>query len=265
VRTGFVAVILWVLPLLGFSQMKILDELLATSSGGHVQALQVFQKHVKDLSSKQSKKEIVFLHKIFWSTQRRFLKTYSPYISFDELFSSGKYDCLTATSLYALILDSFHFDFDIIETNYHIFIIVHHPNGDVLFETTDRYNGFVQEKKEIDKRIGSYKQNLIATTRTNLSYYQYSFDLYKEIDMKQLPGLLHFNQAVNAFNKQQWSICAEQLILSEAKYNSPRIKELGALLIQSVLQSQEKEEVKEFILHRFKSYWLEKQPTVAIN
>ena len=265
-RRRFVAIVFWIAPLIGFCQNELLNDLLSTSSTGTHEGPQKIREHVNYLRSKESKKEITFLHRIFWSTQKRFLKTYSPYEAFGELFTSGKYDCLTATSLYSLLLTEFNFDFKIIETNYHIFIVVHTSSGDVLLETTDRYNGFVEDKKQIESRIGVYKENLIASANSNSTYYAYSFDLYKKVSPFQLTGLLHFNQAVNAFNKREWLACANELALSESKYESPRVKELATLLVQSVIMSNDtKDEVKDSILKRFKPYWLEKQPTVAIN
>jgi len=256
----------WIMPLTGFCQDELLNDLLSASSTGVHEGPQKIREHINNLRSKRSKKEVTFLHKIFWSTQKRFLKTYSPYETFGELFVSGKYDCLTATSLYSLLLTEFNFDFNIIETNYHIFIVVRTSSGEVLLETTDRYNGFVQDKKEIESRIGTYKENFIATTKPNSTYYTYSFDLYKKISPFQLTGLLHFNQAVNAFNKHEWLACADELALSERKYASPRVKELASLLVQSVILSDNAgEEVKETVLRRFRSHWLEKQPTVSKN
>jgi len=266
VRRGFVAIVLWIAPFIGFCQNDLLSDFLSVSPAGVQEGPQKIRDHVNYLRSKDFKNEIAFLHKIFWSTQKKFLKTYSPYETFGELFTSGKYDCLTATSLYSLILTEFDFDFSVIETNYHIFIVVHTSSGNVLLETTDRYNGFVQDKKEIESRIGAYKENLIATANPNATYYAYSFDLYKKINPLQLTGLLHFNQAVNAFNKHEWLTCANELSLSEKKYESPRVKELAVLLVQSVLASGDvKDEIKDFILKQFKPYWLDKQPTVAIN
>lgn len=261
----FIAIMFLSIPLIGFSQNELLNDLLSTSLIGRQEAPSRILDHINHLKSKQYKKEVNFLHKIFWSTQQEFLKTYSPYEPFGELFVSGKYDCLTATSLYSLILNEFHFDYSIIETNYHIFIMIHTSSGDVLMETTDRYNGFVYERNEIEERIGSYKKNLIATNGSDKSFFRYSFDLYKKINPNQLSGLLHFNQAVNAFNAKQWLACADELVLSESKYESPRVKELALLLVQAVLNSDTNEEIQELITQRFKPYWLEKQPVIATN
>jgi hypothetical protein len=265
VRKRLLTLLIFVAPFLAAAQSKLFDEYLVTSDASVAGINSQMQRHISSLEEIKSNNDVAFLHKIFRKTQKNFLKSYSPYESFDKVFTAGKYDCLTATALFSILLEKFHFDFNVIETNYHIFIIAHTTKGDVLLETTDRYHGFVQDKKEIEKRIGSYKQNLIASQNTDVRYYNYSFQLYKNVSPIQLAGLLHFNQAVNAFNAKDWSLCADQLDLSAKKYNSPRVKELAVLLVQSVLQSDTEEKVKQTILQRFKSEWLERQPIVANN
>ena len=257
-----VAIILLILPLLGWGQQSdLLENFLATSTVQSASAHERLRDHIQHLRTKQSQKELSFLHRIFWTTQKRFLKTYTPYEPFGELFESGKYDCLTATSLYSILLSEFGFDYSIVETNYHIFIVVNTLQGEVLLETTDRYHGFVQDKAEIEKRIGTYRQNRIASSNVKSNYYLYSFDLYKKINPSQVIGLLHFNQAVKAFNKQQWLASAEQLDIARRTYDSQRTKELANLLIQSI--PAEETELRKNIIQRFKDYWMQDQQTIA--
>ena len=257
-----VIVVLLAFPLLGWGQSSVLlGNFLATSPVSAPTAQHQLNEHITRLKSKQSKKEITFLHQIFWATQKRFLKTYQAYEPFGELFESGKYDCLTATSLYSILLNEFDFEYSIIETNYHIFILVHTLQGDVLFETTDRYDGFVQDRSEIQKRIGTYQENVVASAKPKSNYYLYSFNLYTQISTSQMVGLLHFNQAVKAFNKQEWIPCANQLAITRKTYDSQRVKELALLLIQSVPMNEEN--MRNSILHQFKDYWMNDQQTVA--
>jgi hypothetical protein len=260
---GFAVVVLGILPLLGFGQNGLFNSLfLSTSPISRSEAAHRITQHIVGLRSNQPQKELKLLRKIFWSTQQEFLKTYSPHEDMDEVFTSGKYDCLTATTLYSLLLEEFQFKYSLIETNYHIFIVVHTvSSGDILLEATDRYHGFVQNKEEIEKRLEAYRRNAVPVAGS----YHYSFDLYREIESNQLIGLHHFNKAVNAFNQQQWRACANELVLSESVYKSPRTKELAALLVQSVLISETTEDIKELVLRQFKAHWLEQQPIVALN
>jgi len=257
-----VVIVLLISPLLCQGQQSdLLDNFLATSPVQSSTARVKLNDHISRLYAKRSQKELSFLHKIFWATQKRFLKTYTPYEPFGELFESGKYDCLTATSLYSILLNEFNFDYSIVETNYHIFILVNTRQGEVLLETTDRYDGFVQDKAEIEKRIGTYRQNSVASSNVKSNYYLYSFDLYKKINSAQIAGLLHFNQAVKAFNNQDWRASAEQLDIARRTYDSQRIKELATLLIQSV--PVEETDLRKDIIQRFKDYWMQDQQTIA--
>ena len=78
------------------------------------------------------------LHTLFRRMHKVFLKNYKAYSDFDELFTSGKYDCLTATALFSNVLDNFQYAYEIIETNYHIFLMVKTSKGEIMIETTDR-------------------------------------------------------------------------------------------------------------------------------
>ncbi|HWA32986.1 MAG TPA: hypothetical protein VG737_02600 [Cyclobacteriaceae bacterium] len=176
------------------------------------------------------------LHKVFKKINSVFLKKYVAYSDFDELFTSGKYDCLTATAIYSLVLDRLHYAYEIIETNYHIFLVVQTSEGEVLIETTDRFGGFICGAGAIASRLGSYRENVLATNTAN-QYLRYSFKLYQPISAANLNGLLYFNQAVKAFNKHMLLESAVLLEKSNLNYSSPRCEELGMLLAHSVMQS----------------------------
>jgi len=109
-----IAVLLLSLPSFGFepgpavpnssyihSFLSIDEQNLSTSSS--------FDAFLKKLEKKQHslKKEKDFVRFIFTKTHQEFLKEYKAYASFNELFSTGDYNCLTGTILYALVLNHF--------------------------------------------------------------------------------------------------------------------------------------------------------------
>ena len=145
------------------------------------------------------------------------LKQYQQYASFEEIFTSGKYDCLTATALYSALLQELGYQYTTIETDFHIFILVHSPEGDVLFESTDPLDGFVNQPEMIEERIASFK----ADSNTSL---------FRKVSKAELTGLLFYNQSVKAFNSREWSRSLELLSKARTFYQSPRITELETLL-----------------------------------
>ena len=184
------------------------------------------------LSHKSYDNDRDHLFSIFKKTQKEFLHRYMQYSSMDQL-AAGEFDCLTATSLFAEILDRSGFRFRIMETNYHIFLLVQTEKGEDLIETTDRFEGFIESPAGITKAIKSYRSE-VPTESNSKKCYQYGFEMYNEISTRQLSGLLFFNQAVKAYNDGEWLLCSEKIALAENYYNSPRVDSLASLLVCAI-------------------------------
>jgi len=179
-----------------------------------------------------------FLEYLFRKGHLRFLKTYAEYASFGETINKGRYNCLTGTAFYALLLDHFEIPYEIIETNYHIFLLAHSENGPVLFETTDPANGLVRNAAEIDKRVRGYKQNEIQTASSDKAYYKYNVDLYNQVNLDQLLGLLHYNLSIVAYNEQNLPLSIHHLSKAMESYQSPRFDEFSRIILLSVMEAK---------------------------
>lgn len=208
------------------------------------------------------RKEKDFVRFVFTKTHQEYLKAYKPYASFNELFSKGNYNCLTGTILYALVLNHFNISYEVIETNYHIFLTVETRQGKILLEATDPLNGFVDTPSAIEERIATYKQNTLTASNSNQSHYQYSFDLYNKVSLEELQGLLYYNKAVDSFNHQQLEKSIQFLEKAHALYSSPRIHEFSGILVLAVQQSDWNTETKEKYL-RIISLISEKSSLIA--
>lgn len=175
------------------------------------------------------------LSKVFRKVHATYLKKYEAYADFPALFTDGTYDCLTATALFSHVLSALGYDYRIIETNYHIFILVQSTEGEVLLETTDRASGFVTDPATIEKRTQGYRLLEASAPMKGQVSYQYRCDIFREVSPDQLSGLLLFNQAVKAYNRGDWLSSARFLESSFAFQESERADELGDLLIRTVV------------------------------
>jgi hypothetical protein len=242
----------------------VFQDLIATSSiKPTLRESEKLTNYIQSLQKQKSTSDKKFLKSIFKITHQRFLKSYSQYADLGEIFKSGRFDCLTATAFLSIILAEMQFDYKIIETNYHIFILVNTASGQVMLETTDRLFGFIEDPAEIEKRIRSYRQNKIVTPGNDKMYYHYSFDLFHEVDQNQMTGLLYFNQAIKAYNNGDLLACASLLEKSKRIYESPRIEELAIVLVKSVLESNLSADVKNQIIHQYKNIVMGKNAPVA--
>jgi hypothetical protein len=185
------------------------------------------------------KNERDFIEYAFTKTHQRFLKRYEAYAPISALFNKqGSYNCLTGTILYSLILDHFQIPHQVIETNYHIFILAETKQGEVLLEATDPLNGFVASSEDIKKRIKTYKENSLQTSNSTLSYYQFNFELFNTVSLKELSGLLYYNKAVDSYNHKNLQESVQLLKKAHELYSSSRIDEFSQILLLSLRQSK---------------------------
>ncbi|MEQ1584267.1 MAG: hypothetical protein ABL895_00185 [Cyclobacteriaceae bacterium] len=256
------------LPLTGSTQHNgLLPDLLsshpATDPVAITHRMNVFISTLREKRARNSDKEFVRL--IFRESYRKFFDTYKPYAQVSEIFESGTYDCLSATSLLSVMLEEFNFDYKIIETNYHIFLSVETDTGPILLESTDRYNGIVSDPKQIEQRISTYRNNklFINPSQSDKDHYQYNLNLYQIVQPNQLPGLLYFNQAVIAYNNKDLVKCAAKLDQARKIYESQRTSEFAIILVKSVVDSNLNEEEKKDLIRPFVKYLRNSNSVIA--
>lgn len=187
---------------------------------------------------KRGKNDVQFLRRVFSKTQKQLLKYYADYASFSETKTRGRYNCLTATALYALLLKDLGYGYQIIETNYHIFLLVHSTEGEVIFETTDPVNGFISDAEDVQKRLAAYRRNCVDKSFTNKPVYAFDFSLFREVTLDQVQGLLYYNEAIEAYNHQNLLSSIAFLDNASRLYDSPRIEALLRIIRYTVVQSK---------------------------
>lgn len=206
------------------------------------------------------------LSKIFRRVHQAYLKRYEAYSDFNALFADGRYDCLTATMLFAEVLSGLGYDFKIIETNYHIFIQVQTEDGLALLESTDRARGFVTDPDAMAARTTGYRSIIPQAADPAQTSYRYQFELYQEVQLDQLTGLLRFNQAVKAYNSGELLTSARLLEDSFISYPSDRCMELGDILVRTLVARKEvTTELRRSCMEHLLPIILQRTAKVAVN
>lgn len=248
---------IWISPAFA-QQPALLEHLLQTSpSVSPAQINYRLDQFVYTVQEKRKKKsDADFLRLVLRESYKSFFKTYQPYAQLNQTFESGVYDCLSATSVMSVILDQLGYRYQIIETNYHIFMQVDTGSEKLLLETTDRYHGVISDPEQIQQQVQLYQTNRLsnAIVQSQKEHYQFNMNLYQEVQPEQLPGLLLFNQAVLAYNAQDWITCADKLDQARKIYESPRVKEFGYLLVLSILESELDDSMKRDLIRPFLKY-----------
>jgi hypothetical protein len=233
---------------------QYIEQYISTDESKSV-STKALENFVQKLESKKQsfKKESEFLQYTFNQTHRKFLKHYKQYCTFTELVDDGTYNCLTATALYALLLDHFKIDYKIVETNYHIFLLAKTEQGTILLETTDPLNGFISNPSQVEKRLSTYKQNELMQKDNAKALYTYNFNLFNVVDLDQMLGLMYYNLAIDAYNHQEIQSAISYLDQAILRYQSPRIDEFSTIILLTVQESKMETSVKKSYVQKVKA------------
>jgi hypothetical protein len=194
-----------------------------------------------------------FLQHVFQQTHQRVLKHYQVNTSFDAMLKNGSYNCLTATAFYAILLDQFGYDFNIVETNYHIFILANVDGQQVLLESTDPLNGFIRNADDIANRINEYKSGGVTASSSKKIYYQYQEAVFNTISKGQLRGLIHYNLSVDAYNEKDLQKSTEHFVSAYTLYPSSRLEEFSQILQLTIVKSKLDKQQQRLLLSRIQS------------
>lgn len=165
------------------------------------------------------------LKELFYDVHRQYLKQYTPYAGLQALLKTGEYNCLSATALYALLLNRLGFDYSILESINHVVLIVHISGEKFMLESTDPASGFIADADAIAARLAQMQEQ-----EQSQGYYKFGLHVFSSISLRELAGLQYFNYAAWLFNQQQLAGAALQLDKGELLYKSERFSKVAQLL-----------------------------------
>ncbi|SMD33940.1 hypothetical protein SAMN04488029_1754 [Reichenbachiella faecimaris] len=192
-----------------------------------------------------SKSDALFLKYVFYTVHRKMLGEYEQYVTFSEIFKKEKkYDCVTGTALYALILDELGFDYEVHETDYHVYLMAKSGGKKYLFESTDALAGFAWDAQEIAERTAFVDQESIRINTelgmtglaSNEAAMQGPEYINNIVDMRQLAGLHYYNQALKQFNNNDYRQAYKMIIIAQGIYPSQRIKNASSYMFSAAFE-----------------------------
>ncbi|WP_027003721.1 hypothetical protein [Hugenholtzia roseola] len=185
-----------------------------------------FSFEMRERYSRLAPKEA--LRRLFFSVQKRFLKSYEAYPLLEETLLEGKYDCLSVTALFAFVLEEMQMAHQIYETPNHVYLVVIFSEKDrVLIETTDALNGFVDNEAQITERIRLYSQaenELVGRELNSL------------LTLEELAGLQLHNQAIKQYQAGKKALALALAEQAATFYTKARNENLSRFLIDELLQ-----------------------------
>ncbi|MEN8250237.1 MAG: hypothetical protein ABFS32_14990 [Bacteroidota bacterium] len=170
------------------------------------------------------KSEKDFVEYMYYFTHRKILKKYDQYASLSETLTTGSYDCLTATAVYSIFFKELGISHAIVETNYHIYILVYpDSSSEILIETTNSAFGFIDNPAEIEMLKENYRR---ANNELKEGQVDMDINIEHRLEGKQLIGLLYYNQSVKELNLGNWQKAEELASQALTYYPIMRIEKL---------------------------------------
>lgn len=175
------------------------------------------------------------LRQIFEKSHQQLFKTYEQHSTFNAMLDEGKYDCVSASAALALLLGRYDFDYKVVETDYHVFIVVNHEGKDIILESTLPVGGMITAPSEVASYLEGYNagdsvqlksfSQRLGGPKTDLS----DNAIFRKVNLTQLAGLQYYNDAISHFNEQSFEKASTQLTKALWLYNSERIEGLKVL------------------------------------
>lgn len=193
-----------------------------------------FKRLILKLERKRAhqKNDIAFLKTVFYKTHQKILLEYNKLANLNETLVNGSYGCLSGTMTYALILEHFNFNFDILELPNHVFIQVKAKDQVIYFESTLPNEGFITHQKEVSSVDDNSEDfNSLAVVATDKASPWNLNRPIRKISWQQLNALQHFNESIKQFNKNQFNSSIKHAVEAYALYPSDR----NLMLMQLIL------------------------------
>lgn len=172
-----------------------------------IQKIITFNKDFKITPANEAKT----LRRLFFAVQETFLKEYVLYSSFFQTIDSGKYDCLTGSVLYAVLLEeikqkgSFDYTYQLVQTPIHVFIKIElSDKSEIIFESTNLEKGFIATPKGIDYYLEEQARQVEQVTQNEILLLENKNELNNFVTLESVSALLYFNQGVLFFNQRKF-------------------------------------------------------------
>jgi hypothetical protein len=191
-------------------------------------------------STLKPEKQLKFIYR---AVQNDLLKKYELYSTFDELYTNGNFNCVTATMLYGIILKYFNIDYDIKETSVHVFLVAMPETKSILLESTNPLQGYVEYNKYFKSKFVEYLKSTkividaeVQTLGVDSIFDKYFFST-RTISLQNLAGLLYYNNGVWSMDNLDYKKALDHLLKSYYLYPS---KKSEYLIFNSLVYLMEK-------------------------
>ena len=211
------------------------------------------QTHVTEIKEKKfdklkDEKKISFIYK---SVNDNVLNRYEEKILFPDLFTTGNFNCLTASAYYGFLFNNLNIGYDFRETMNHVHPVAFPNSLQIKVETTDPINGFQYFDQKLKLQFVGYLINskIISKEESKNIPLDSIFNQYyfpeSEIGIKELAGLQYLNDAFFKLGEENYTDAFTQIQKAYFLYPSKRISTFMLFLLSGCISELDYKEIED--------------------
>lgn len=202
--------------------------------------LDAFVQEIKS-SNLMRASEVKLMKELHRKIHDRFLDHYKLVSPFNEIFETGQYNCVSATALFALVLEELNIPYNIQELPNHVYIMAYPETKAISVEMTalrDAY--YLPARKDVSRAVRILLELELTTMdeinqQGELHVYNRVYNTNSVVDLKQLAGIQYFNEAITAANKNDFKAGFDAISKAELFYNVEKTRLFKTELLYTLL------------------------------
>jgi len=181
---------------------------------------------------------------IYRDVHEKFFTKYVEQVFFSEIFETGHYNCVTATALYALVLEKLGIDYIIKETPTHVYLIADPSETSFLFESTLPATGAIQFSYKYQKDFVDYLHDNKIISDEEYRKYDVNFlfmEYYSKdvtIDLHELAAIQYYNDGIYHANEENFEKAYCSLVKARTLYPSNTINYMLNFAVSNLLDTE---------------------------
>lgn len=210
-----------------------------------------FEEELK-LKKFETKKEAKKIKMIFDLTHDSFLEKYEDIVNFEKIFSEKIFNCVSGSSLYALILQSFNIPYVIKESPTHVYIVVNPDHAHIVLESTLPNIGFIDKSdhyvKGIVDELVTLKQIKKEEVENNGYRKVYNAFFFSEetIPLKALASIQYSNEAIGLIEEEKYKEALNSIYKAQVLYESKTNNYIITTLLSNLTYKNQLNTIKDF-------------------
>lgn len=191
------------------------------------------------------------LKQLFKKTHASFLKRYDEQASVARMFIDGSYQCVSASILYAYILECLAIPFEIKETPTHVYVIAFPESFNIMIETTDPNGVFIPNPRAQAEYVnGLVKSKYLEQSYVNRVGVEKAFNEFfygkTNIRFKELVGLAYYNVAISQVENDEFKAAYSPVYKANRLYPAKKHEYLQLSILGEIVNELRFEEAADW-------------------